>query len=342
MNKKLLALAIGSAVAMPVIALADGPTLYGKLNVTLDSIEMDTGVAATSTDAWYLNSNASRLGVKGDAETGVEGLKGIYLAEFEMFVDDGDSGKNLGGKEAFTQRNIYAGLKGDFGTIKAGNFDTPLKEAQGKVDQFNDLEGDIKNIMAGENRVKNIIQYSSPKLADAFTVNVAVMPGEYADVDGDGKPDDGLSDSMSASVVMEMDAFYAALAVDSTLAQTGVEVAAPGDVMRLVGGYKADGFELGAIYQTAEDATTGGTAEDTSMLVSGAVISGDWKFKAQFGTGEGDVSSKEKTLMGVGADYKLGKNSTAFAYYASVETDNKAPALDAEKTTLGFGLEHKF
>ena len=92
--------------------------------------------------------------------------------------------------------------------------------------------------------------------------------------------------------------------------------------------------------RTAEIAS--GTAEDTSMLVSGAIISGDWKFKAQVGTGEGDVSTIEKSLMALGADYKLGKNSTAFAYFASVETDLPAPATDMEKTTLGVGLEHKF
>ena len=82
MNKKLLALAIGAAVAAPVVAQAEGPTVYGKVNVSLDNI--DTSVAGVSTEDWKLNSNASRLGVKGDYELD-GGLKAVYLAEYDEF-----------------------------------------------------------------------------------------------------------------------------------------------------------------------------------------------------------------------------------------------------------------
>ena len=54
------------------------------------------------------------------------------------------------------------GIKGSFGTVWAGKHDTPTKLAQGKIDLFNDLEGDIKNTFEGENRVSNIVAYSSP------------------------------------------------------------------------------------------------------------------------------------------------------------------------------------
>ncbi|MFZ5757520.1 MAG: porin [Pseudomonadota bacterium] len=336
MNKKLLALAIGAAVAMPVVAEAAGPTLYGKINVTLDSVETDTGVPATSTDVWSLNSNASRLGVKGDAETGVTGLTGLYYAEYEIDADDGAT--------PFKQRNIYAGLKGAFGTLKLGKMDTPLKEAQGKVDQFNDLAADIKNVMPGETRADNMIQYSSPKLADMFTVNLAVMPAENTNVDGEAGNEDGIADSISASVVLESGAFYAALAMDQSMTSaSAVDTFTSGraDITRLVGAYKTDAFEVGAIFQTAEEVGTGAASEDEAMFLSGAFVSGDWKFKAQYGVGEGDVNDREKTMMAVGADYKLGKSTTVFGYYSTVETDNAAPP-DTEITTLALGLEQKF
>ena len=126
MKKNLLAIAVGAAVVMPGLALADGPTVYGKVNVSLENAEFDNGVDS-SEDAWELNSNASRLGVKGDFDLDVAGLKAIYQAEFEISVDDGDKGG-----ETFSQRNIFGGLKGSFGTLKAGKFDTPTKKAQGK------------------------------------------------------------------------------------------------------------------------------------------------------------------------------------------------------------------
>lgn len=352
--KKLLALAISAAVIMPVSAVA-APKLYGKMNVTLDQVETDTGVAATSTDQWELNSNASRIGIKGDVEI-VEGFSGFYQAEYQIDVDNGAassskvvSSVDFAGSKAgtttvsqpFSQRNIYAGLKGDWGSFMAGKFDTPLKNAQGKIDQFNDLRADIHNIMPGETRADNVLQYSSPKLAEMITVNVALMPAEGSDVDADGKTDDGLADSMSASVVLETETgFYAALAVDQSMSgSNSVDGFSRADIMRLAVAYAADAFEVGGIYQTAEDLATGTGKEDTAMLVSAAFKTGDWKLKAQFGTGEGDASETEKTLMAVGADYKLGKNSTLFGYYSAVETD---AATDSEVTTLAFGMEHKF
>ena len=141
MNKKLLAIAVGAVIALPGAALAN-PKVYGKVNVTLDSMETEIAAGADTfpaagADDWRLNSNASRLGVKGEYDLEVGGLKALYQAEYEINVDDG-------GAAPFSQRNIFAGLQGGFGTLKAGKFDTVIKTSEGKVDQFNDLAGDIE------------------------------------------------------------------------------------------------------------------------------------------------------------------------------------------------------
>ncbi len=211
MKKNLLAIAVGAAVAMPGVVLADGPTVYGKVNVSLENTEFDDGVNP-SEDQWELNSNASRLGVKGDFDLDVAGLKAIYQAEFEISVDDGDKSG-----QTFTQRNIFGGLKGGFGTLMAGKFDTPTKKAQGKIDQFNDIGGDIKNVLSGENRASNIIQYSTPKLADMLTLNAAFIPAEGDDLDGDGEGETGLADTISVSLVAEKDMFYGAVSHDAEM-----------------------------------------------------------------------------------------------------------------------------
>ena len=326
MNKKLLAIAVGAAVAFPAVALADGPTVYGKMNVTLE--QYDDG-----TDSQFqLDSNNSRLGVKGSYGLDVGGLSAIYQAEFGINVDDGAG--------PFSQRNIYAGLKGGFGAVMAGKFDTPLKTSQGKIDQFGDLDGDIKSILAGENRVNNIVQYASPKIADSVTINAAFIPGEGNDIDGDGEVEDGVADSTSLSVVFESAGFYAALAQDSDISDD-LEADDQGasdtlDITRLVGAYKADAFEVGALYQIASE--TEGDGEDTTMLVSGAFSIDRVKLKAQYGITEGDQSEEELTTMSLGADYKLAKASKVFAYY----TLNEADLAGDEDTFIAVGLEHKF
>ena len=334
MKKNLLAIAVGAAVAFPGLALADGPTVYGKVNVSLENSDVDDGT--TSEDTWELNSNASRLGVKGDFDLDVANLKAIYQAEFEISVDDGDKSG-----QTFTQRNIFGGLEGSFGTIKAGKFDTPTKKAQGKIDQFNDIGGDIKNVLAGENRVSNIIQYSTPKLADMITLNVAFIPGEGDDVDADGDADTDIADTTSISLVAEKDMFYGAISrdtdmVDELVADPSTPAVESLDITRAAVGLKPGNFELGALYQLAEE--TEGDGEDSSIVVSAAMKIDRIKLKAQYGMTDGDQSDEEVTQVSLGADYKLAKASKVYVYGTQLDFD----LADEEETIFGLGMEHKF
>jgi predicted porin len=177
LHKKVLPVAIG--IALGVFAAHNStaqqlPTVYGKINVTLDQFDYEgaarvlAGQAPAVVDQWEVNSNASRLGIKGELALENTGLTVVYLAEFETNADDGSS-------SPFSQRNIYAGLQGNFGRIIGGKFDTPLKVIEGKVDQFNDLRADIDVLVGGQNRADNIIQYSTPKFASVLTANLALL-----------------------------------------------------------------------------------------------------------------------------------------------------------------------
>ena len=343
MKKNLLATAVGAVLAAPMMipsmAQADGPVVYGKVNISLENQDYDPGPGAPNNDdAWELNSNASRLGIKGDFDLDVAGLKAIYQAEFQIAVDDGDNGG-----QTFSQRNIFGGLKGSFGTLKAGKFDTPTKLAQMDVDQFNDLSGDIGNIATGENRASNIIQYSTPKLANMLTLNLAFIPNEDSDdFDGDGDNENGLADSTSISLVLEKDAFYAALSRDTDI-EDDLIVDSTGaspvlDITRFAAGLNMDQFELGALYQLAEEAE--GDGEETSYVLSGAFKIDRVKLKAQYGRVEGDQFDDEGTQYALGADYKLAKNSKVYAYFNNLEYE--LAGGDEETRTLGVGMEHKF
>lgn len=322
MKKHALALAV---LLTPAAALAN-PTLYGQFNVSLDNVDNGT------TDFFQLESNSSRIGIKGEADTSVEGLKALYTAEFGVNVDDGAG--------PFSQRNIFVGLKGGFGTLRAGKIDSPLKDAQGKVDQFNDLAGDIQNLVGGENRNDNIIYYSSPKLGEAVTLNLALIPAENTNVDGQAGNETGLTDTISTSAVYQSGNLYLAAAIDQDQALGGYspDAVVRGDLVRLVATYKLDNLDLGLLYATAE--SNGAVAlEDTGWLLSAAYNRGDWKFKAQYGVNEGDSTGTERTLASIGADYKLGKNTTAYGYYTQRETDT---GTVAELNTWGLGLNQRF
>lgn len=314
MKQKILSLAIIAASLNATTVLAGDPKVYGKANLSLNLTD-DEG-----TDTTKLNSNASRFGIKGSFDAS-DSIKAIYKFEYETFIDDGDDGKEDSNSE-FKQRNIYAGFQGGFGTIIAGNHDTPTKLAQGKIDRFNDLVlGDIKNVIQGENRAKNIIMYTTPKM-NGLSATVAFVPGEEDDGD--------VTDGVSAAISYKANGYSFTVAHDDgETIDSSVE-----SLTRLVGEYKGDGFKLGALYQVADE---GSNDED------GFVLSGEYKLsnglilKGQYA--ESDDETKEITQTAVGVDYKLGKKSKIFSYYAKVEADD---GVTTDANTFALGYEIKF
>lgn len=322
MKKLFLSAAIASTLGFASQGFATGPIdgdIYGKINVSI--VNADNG----TDDTYKLNSNASRLGVKGKTEI-ADGLYAVYKAEFEMCVDDGDCKG-----QTFTQRNIMGGIKGSFGTVWAGKHDTPTKLAQNKIDLFNDLEGDIKSTFEGENRVSNIVAYTSPTM-NGFSTTVAMIPGEGADVDGDGKDDTGLTDGMSYSVSYTMDNLYVAIAGDQDVDSQ--------DLIRLVAQYKMDALKVGVMYQQNDDNL--GTKDESGFFVSAAYqLDEKTTLKAQYGSIEDDADGDEEETLSLGGDYKLAKSTKVYVFYTD-NTDSSVGKEDKEESTFGLGMEHKF
>ena len=321
MKKVLLTAAIASALSVSSYGFAEGPidgTIYGKVNVSV--VNQDTGPS----DEWKLNSNASRLGVKGKTEI-ADGLYAVYKAEFEVCVDDGDCKG-----QTFTQRNIMGGIRGSFGTIWAGKHDTPTKLAQNKIDLFNDLEGDLKNTFEGENRVSNMVAYTSPEI-NGFAASVAIIPGEGADLDQDGIDDSGLADGMSYSISYTKDNLFVTVAGDQDVDNQ--------DLMRVVAQYTMDDLQLGIMYQQNEDNL--GTKDESGFFVSAAYTIDKTTLKAQYGSIEDDVDGDKEDTLSLGADYKLAKGTKVYVFYTD-NTDSAVGQADTDDSAFGVGMEHKF
>ena len=141
-QKKLLAMLVAGACAIPFVAYADddddvgaadGVTLYGKLYPevvsTRGSGATATGSAVATIAATPSGSNAiqssmtmqssnTRLGFRGREGLG-SGLTAIWQIESVVALDEG------GG--TFGSRDTFVGLKGGFGTVRLGNMDTVFK-----------------------------------------------------------------------------------------------------------------------------------------------------------------------------------------------------------------------
>ncbi|MEC7119974.1 MAG: porin [Pseudomonadota bacterium] len=346
MKKLLLATAV-SALSLATLQAAHADvTVYGKAHLTVDHIDEDG-----KDKVLQLNSNASRLGFKGSEKIS-EGLDAIYQLEYEVDPDaDGT---------VFKQRDSFLGLKGAFGTVKAGNIDTPVKQAQNKVDVFNDLvDGglDMKNTMVGENRDKNSVHYTTPKM-DGLPVSVTLATSLHENNAKNNKSDNALY----ASGAFEQDGVYGAVAYgkDTKGLKTGPDANGArkdttADIIRVVGQLNLAKMAnlpltLGALYQTAEpsDSKVSDIDAENAFLVSAALKVPSMEkltLKAQYQMATTEYTTKgmadrEVTQYGVGFDYKLSKNVTALGYVANRNVDTGA--ADADYMVVGTGLEYKF
>lgn len=316
-NKTLLASAVVSLFSVSAFA-GDALTVYGKLNVTAQKTK------EVSVDETKIKSNASRLGVKGSYDLD-NNLKAFYTIEYEVDVSSDD-------KDNFTPRNQFVGLKGGFGTVMAGRNDTVTKKSQGKVDQFNDLDGDIKKLFKGDNRLAQTVTYYTPSFS-GFKLGATYVAegdkkqsGEYKYknetyvYEGDGF---GIS-ATYGDAKLKKSKVFASVAYDSDVAGY--------DILRATVQGKIGSLKLGGMFQQQESIKLGSDSE-TGYLFSAAYTIDKTTLKGQYQ----DMEDKGDSWS-VGADYKLAKPTKLFAFYTT-RSDNKT---NFDSDYYGVGIEHKF
>ena len=298
-------------IALFCFSLKAEPTVYGKLWISVES--QDT-LSGTEVD---MVSNASRLGVKGSMDFG-EGLEAIYQAEYEVDPVDGTADEKNG--RTFKQRNSFIGIKGSYGTLFLGTHDTALKKSQSKIDLFNDLAGDIKNILQGENRMSDFIGYTTPTLGDGFSATFNAIKGTEEE-------DNSIGDSTSISLNYKTKSFYASIAFDSELKGY--------DTTRISFQVPLNRTQLGFIYQDTKELSSG-LEEDGYVLSLSQKIGKKGVFKIQLA--ESDMKLGSGKQASIGYDYKLSEKAKAFIFY----TDLSGESLSKEKEISALGFEYKF
>ena len=290
---------------------SEQPTVYGKLWI---SIESQNTASGTEVD---MVSNASRLGIKGSMDFG-EGIEAIYQAEYEVDPVDGTADESK--DRTFKQRNSFVGLKGSMGTIFLGKHDTATKKSQKKIDLFNDLAGDIKNILQGENRMSDLVGYTTPKI-NGFSATFNAIKGT------EGIGDDSIGDSTSTSLSYDSENIYIALAFDSELKGY--------DSTRLTLQIPFSRSQLGIMFQESEKLSTG--EEEDGYVISFSQKVGN-KGTLKFQQTESDMKLDSGKQFSFGYDYKLSSKAKVFYFF----TDLNGNQDSKEKEIHGVGFEYKF
>jgi predicted porin len=301
MNKKLIALAVaGACVAPTVMAQTANPvTLYGRIYVTVESVEADGGAAGTDlANRIRMVDQASYLGVRGKEDLG-GGLKAVFQLETGF---DPQAVQN-----SFATRNSMVGLEGGWGTAFVGRWDTPMKTVITAVDPWGDLtSGDITgaNLDQGNfsRRQNKNFQYWSPNMS-GFAFRFSWTPNE-------GKTADNAATTADESRNPEL--YGASLT------------------------YSKGGLYLSYAYEQHKDfintaGAAGAKGKEEGNAIAARYAFGKLRLSGSYGEYKKSNLPKDKSYM-IGADWNFAGKHVLLGSYQNAE----AGAADCDMFSLGY------
>ncbi len=325
MKKLVLATAIA---ALSVTAAQAAPTVYGKAYLTLDTATSKTDGLEREDIRTELNSNASRIGVKG-GEPLTANTDVVYKLEYRVEVDDNT--------RAFEPRDAYIGLANkQYGTLLAGR----LTAIDGRVDYANVTTGSVLGgdaVLAAVDapRANNALAYVSP------TYNGLTASAMYV-MDENASTDTLNGDAYGVAVQYEPANQPFRAGVSYLSASNAVGTDSSLQAVRVSGAYDVTpAFTLGALYQNTDLSTND---NENAFTVSGQYkTQTPWTAYGQVDvvTNAKGVANSDAQRYVVGGKYAFNKAATGHVYGAFLNQSNAAN-VDTKSFGIGTGLEYNF
>lgn len=355
MQKKIIVLAIAAALTAPAMAFADA-TVYGQANVSIDKV---SNGATTSISNNQLNSNQSRIGVKGSEDLG-GGLSAIWQMEGTVAMDES-------GALSFN-RNTYLGLKSnDMGTALVGRHDTPYKISTRNLDVFADTAADNRSgdgtgigaanrglMSAHDLRLANVLAYISPSFSGMTVAVATVFGAEDSTATTDKK-----GSALSLAGMYNQGGIYGTLAYQTVTVGTagkgdmgapvitgsGLLVDDKISAFKLGGGYSMDAFKVNAVVErtTFDPIAAGDNVTNTNVYLGAKFnVSSSDAVKAAYtkrGASSTTGSTDDASQIAIGYDHSMSKSTSVYALYAKTTTNS---AVNVNPSILSFGMKHAF
>ena len=349
MNKKLMALAVAGALVAPA-AFAQSSTvqIYGLLNVEYGFVNQpDTlaGLGRSNVDA--LNSGASRIGFKGEEKL-AGGMSAFWQCESDLrFLAGGTQADGT-----LCDRNSALGLKGGFGSVYIGTWDSPMKRVAAITRITNETGWSGSQLMTVSNggawagtfstRNTNSVNYDTPNFGgfsaslQYTTLQIARNNTATATISNNLVPTaKGRKVSFSGQYVAGPMAIVAAYSKHdkdrTTVASVANYTLGLEDTAWLIGGtYQIGPVKLGLTYIDAEIETAVGAKTERKSWN----LAGDWKLSGphsvKFGYADaGDAKQSNglgantgAKLYQIGYGHALSKRTNASLTYARMSNDS--------------------
>ena len=347
MKKTLIAVALATLSAT---SMAD-VILYGQIKggVEVSKIKDVDGTRTQIVDY------GSRIGFKGHEHL-TDNLDAIWQVESKVDIGGG-SGRTFGTRDSFI------GLKGGFGTVKVGYQQTPIKELNGKLDQweYDSSVAGLGTFTRGTdaNRRATAVSYETPDLS-GFTAKAYYSPSEQENGESTnalGAHKNKAKGIYGLSASYKNSGFFADVAgVYARGTTAAVAAGKKGGYQALVqAGYESDKWLAGLAYQRSQrveraNSTLNADADKVNELaLSGAYTLNDaLTLKGTFAYGFGikdingdKIAGNGKYYQGlVGADYALSKRTIVNGQYGYLQSGKGDDKLKANVVSIG--MKHKF
>ena len=305
MKKSIIAMAVAGALAVPAIASADA-TLYGSLRLAMQDVKGDS---------LALNDQASRIGIKGTVDLGLEDTKGLFQLEESVNLNTGGiaNGGRLG----------IIGATGSWGTVLGGRFNHP---SVSMVTDYADTSysGRYANIGAQyHDKQGNTLAYASPVMSGVQVVVGGVFAGDAL---SDGEKDKQV-DGYNIGVKYDENDIYAAIAYGNVKSEKSAVDGSYGvdqNVWGLAVGYTGvENLELKANYSRLKDKT------GTSTVIGERLLD-----VVQLEDPTADFDSGKATAYNLAAKYHIDATHVYAGYGRTKYTATDAITAESGSTTV--------
>jgi predicted porin len=311
--KKTLIVAAVSAVAAGSALAQSSVTVYGRFNVTAESIERN-GVKTKE-----LINNASRLGFKGVEDLG-GGLKANFMLEHRFSVDTGTVPND------FWAGDSYVGLSGGFGAVRLGRITSEAYYATADYISMNNHDtgtsADALYAYLGNN--KNKIAYNTNSLG-GLVLHAAIGAGE------NGAPGSKVADVAATYDLGNLSLGFGYEKNNNSANQYAVRAL-----------YTAGDFVFGGYVQRDKNGYGANFGNRTTFRLTGAYNVGNSEFHLGYGKA-GDysrIANSDADQLVVGYNYNLSKRTKVYGYYTKLDSSRNGPYGDL--SSLAVGLRHNF
>lgn len=339
MNKKLITIAVGAAIAATPFfaAQAADVKVYGRLEVELVDSELDVNYYGYSYSSSYIfqgdGSGQSRFGFKVTEDLG-GGLKAIGVWEEKIEVSNNPPGIIDG-------RQQYVALKGSFGEVAFGQLPGAYKMTGGaKLDPFNAtfLQARRSGGQAGGSWGANGFRADMIRYKNKFGPISVDVQTSLDETSNDGDTSLGV---MFKQGPLEV---FAATNEDDSSGLGNSKVGAR---------YKFGAFKVWGQLESTEISGTFRDGVGNNLLP----MLGDWKymlfggsykmgkniFVVQLGTGEQDNGGPtETTYTTLGVIHKFSKKTRVYGGIKTAEMTDFGGGLDLKLTETGVGMRVDF